>query len=353
MEAEKRILFACARQDFESEHELVVRDAARRHEIDWELVWSVARSQGLAPLVYTNLKRCTPTALGMPAPIEQKFNQYLWQNMVRRENTARKVGDILAFCNQRSAEVMVIKGAALNIQVYEQPWYTFSEDVDLVVRPGCTDRNEADNAEIVSFLEEVNLERGSLQEHIEYEFFEHHDVTMNGILPVDFREIRREAVPIRFRGHDALVMSPENMLISACISSSRKRFFRLKSLCDIRELVDCHQDLDWQGMIRRAQAYRCHNIVYTAMLVVDLTLGCRLPNGVLDSLGVHPFRAGVITCLASILCRSASLASLSHGEDQGEPGEKWSLPLLLTYATYSWDQTRGKVKRVLEARQGS
>ena len=69
MGAERQLLYACARQDFGDMHESIVRDLSEGQRIDWDVVWRLARSEGVAPLVYTNLKRCTPAALGLPAPI--------------------------------------------------------------------------------------------------------------------------------------------------------------------------------------------------------------------------------------------------------------------------------------------
>jgi hypothetical protein len=85
----------------------------------------------------------------------------------------------------------------------------------------------------------------------EYDFFEHHDVTMNGVLPVDFQAIWQEAVAVDYRGERTLVMRTEDLLLAVCINACRKRFFRLKSLFDIAEIVDEYQDTFTSPLLRQ------------------------------------------------------------------------------------------------------
>lgn len=228
-------------------------------------------------------------------------------------------------------------------------YYTFSEDVDLVIRPRREELDEADCTDILTFLDTLNDEQSSLKEHIEFDFFEHHDVTMNGVLPIDFQEIWDEALQIRFRGQEVFVMPPETMLVSACIASCRKRFFHLKSLCDIRELIDKYHDLDWKEVIEKSIRYQCSNIVYAALVVTNLTLGSELPSHVLDDLAVNPIRAKNMQFLAHGLYQSMSLSTpLPHaGKVMLDRSlNRW---LILTYATYQWDQVGRKVEEIYTA----
>jgi hypothetical protein len=68
-----------------------------------------------------------------------------------------------------------------------------------------------------------------------------------------------------FQGQKVLVMSPEDMLLAACINSCRKRFFRLKSLCDIAEIINYFKELDWEVFIHNGRY-----IVYTSLLVTSM-----------------------------------------------------------------------------------
>ena len=170
---------------------------------------------------------------------------------------------------------------------------------------------------------------------------------MNGVLPVNFQRIWAEASRISFRGRDVFVMSPEDMLISTCINSCRKRYFRLKALADIAEIINKYDDLDWEELTNKAREYDCHNIVYTALLVTKMTVGCELPEGVLDKLAVSPIRMAIIRYLSQRMSWS-SLSSLYSGRKL--LGRKLSLPLILPYATYRWYQVQRKIRLVYKIR---
>ena len=83
--------------------------------------------------------------------------------------------------------------------------------------------------------------------HIEYDYYTHHDITMNATLRVDFDRIWRDSLSGNWENRPIRLMSWEDMLIALCINSCRKRFFRLKALCDVAETVNRGAaQLDWE-----------------------------------------------------------------------------------------------------------
>ena len=173
---------------------------------------------------------------------------------------------------EKVSDVILIKGAALDLLVYDQPWYTVSKDIDLILSA----RREELRAEEI---EEIGCHFH--QKGVEFDFFEHHDMNMNGLLPIDFDEVWKDAQVKQLNGETAYCLSPEDMLLSICINSCRKRYFRLKSLLDIVETVEKIPDLDWGKFIQRCKTYGCGNIVYTALKVANSTLGCPIPEPML------------------------------------------------------------------------
>jgi hypothetical protein len=127
-------------------------------------------------------------------------------------------------------------------------------------------------------------------------------------------------------------MAPEDMLISVCINSCRKRFFKLKALCDIAEVINKYNDMKWEELICKAKEYQCNNLVFTALYATKMTIGCGVSQHVLDSLMVNPVRSAIIRFLSCNMSFS-SLASLHAGYHIY--GKKIGTPLLLPYATYS------------------
>ena len=316
-----RILFACARQDFQPRHRKTVEELARclrhlrhlrhsRRAIDWAGLTATAERHGVLPIVGANLRLCDPAVLGLPPELAERLEVAAFENALLKEQDAARLAAALARLRGVGLEAMLLKGAALDLQVYAEPWVAASRDTDLLVRP------------LPGFQpgeEEREVRRALYRAGIECDLDEHHDVNMNGVLPIPFPRIWRDARPVCFRGQDAWVMAPEDLLIALCINSCRKRFLRLKGLFDIAETVRRRPDLDWDRLARKARDYRCEGIVFAALSTAGATVGCELPDGALDSLGLGPVRAALLRRLVAGALRT-------------------SLSLLLPYASYRWDQ---------------
>lgn len=333
IQPEDKLLFLCSRPDFPAASQPVVRQLCRQTQIRWEVVYTTADHHGVAPLIYANLQRCNLPELGLPPEIVSRFKQTFVRNVATKSQIADELTQILAFFNQHSIPVMLIKGAALDLAVYDQSWYTTFKDVDFVLKCRRTELSE----EAKAFLRPLN--------GFEYEYFEHHDITMNGVLPVNFQTIWNEASHLSLRGQEVWVMSPEDMLISVCINSCRKRFFRLKALSDISAVLHAYPQLDWAKLTHKAKAYDCAGIVYAALLVAKITVGCQLPDQALACLEMGWLRSQLIHALSHRMS-PAAYASLSTGKDL--LGRKLDSSLLLSYVTLRWYQIWRRIKFVLQ-----
>lgn len=316
MTREDRILFACARQDFGPEHRQAVEELAGSDGIDFDGISFTAERHGVLPIVGANLRRCDPAVLRLSASLAERLETAVFENALLKERDAARLAEALASLRAVRLEAMLLKGAALDLLVYAEPWVTVSRDTDLLVRP------------LPGFQagpEERELRSALYREGIECDLNRHHDVDMNGVLPIPFARIWQDARPIDFRGQAAWVMSPEDLLISLCINSCRKRFRRLKGLFDIAETIAAG-NLDWERLTRKTVSYRCEGIVFAALLTTGLTVGCGLPDGYLDALaGLIPARAALLRGLVSRALRTGSLDPETGG-------------LALSYASYRWGQ---------------
>jgi hypothetical protein len=219
-------------------------------------------------------------------------------------------------------------------------------DVDLLIRTRREELPKEDLRAVVDILEFVNRKPGQFQAHIEYDFHDHHDVTMNGVLAVDFERVWQDARLANVNGHSVMVMAPEDMLIAAAINSCRHRFFGLKWLCDIAETVERYPALDWGTLTSKARRYEANAILYTALSVTRTVLGCSPPPEVLAGLKVHPVRAAVIRRLINTVHHRMSLLECISQSRHRLFGRAFSWPLVLTYATYRVDQLGRKMREV-------
>ena len=333
MKPEDHILFACARQDFTDEHKQAVLEISRKYSLSWDVIFSKAEQHGVAPLVYINLCQGEGLGLCIPESIVNRYRLFAMRNSVRKEQRVQRTLQALEYFNAQSIDVMLIKGGALDLLVYDHAMLITSNDIDLVLKRR---REELSPDQIQQIMNDLH------QSGIEYDFYSHHDMTINGALPVDFGRIWRDATQIDYRGQPAWMMSPEDMLISVCINSCRKRYFRLKSLLDIAETLRKMDAIRWDGVVEKSRQYDCQNIVYTALLVCQQTLGCRLPPGALPRLGVNPLRAVVINSIAKFLLRFSSLP-VAPISGISLLGKQMHFSLVLPYASYRFYQIRHKL----------
>jgi len=337
MTPEDIVLCLCTRQNFEKKHQQKIIDVCQRQTIHWDIVLATADKHQITPIVYINLSRIPNEKINIPSPFLALFKKTQIRNIFIKRRTEAALEKVLALFNQKGIDVMLVKGEALDYVVYDQPWYTISLDVDLVIRVREDELTEGYRGEILELLEDLNHERNPFKKHIEYDFYEHHDITMNNILPVNWNRIWAEAIKIQIKGYDVFVMTPEDTLLATAITSCRKRFFRLKSLCDLATIIEKYPTLDWKIVISKAHEYKCNTILYTALVVTQSVLGCYLPNNILTDLKVPRLRVTLISYLVKNLSQRISLMDLFVHSENATYNRTLSWTLLLTYATYRVD----------------
>ncbi|HEY4572693.1 MAG TPA: nucleotidyltransferase family protein [Thermoanaerobaculia bacterium] len=314
MTREDRLLCLCARQDFLPGHRRAVEDLCRDGAVRWDRLAAAAERQGVLPIVGANLRQCDA---GLPATLAIRLELAVLENAAVRERDADRLAAGLARLLEVELEAMLLKGTALTLAVYAEPWVVTSQDIDLVLRPGPGwEKGKG---------EERKVRWALYSNGVECDLETHHDVTMNGVLPVDFPRVWREARPVRFRGVSAWTMSPEDLLISLAVNCCRKRF-RLKGLFDVAETLKRGEAVDWPRLGILAREGHCEGIVYAALLAAREALGAGLPAGALQALGVSRVRAGL---LRSLIAAFLSAAPFTAGAGRaGSP-----LALALAYAS--------------------
>jgi hypothetical protein len=338
MRDEDTLLYLCCTQEMPADRLEKILVIGQQGAIDWSQVFSLACNHGVAPLVYQQLQAAREKGLIIPDEVAKQFKQASYQNLIAKQARYRVLLDALNYLNSNGLDAMVVKGMALDILVYDELWYTSSNDIDIVLRPQRNGHPHAGLREVQEALFRLG---------IEFEFCTHHDVNLNGALPIDFEEIWRNATCTDFYGQSLYLMAPEDMLLAVCINSCRKRYFRLRSLCDMAEIVKRFPALDWAQFAASAIKYQCNNIVYSALAVMQGTVGSPLPEGMLDRLAFGGMRRRITDSMIQYLLRNVPLSSLSYYEGYDFIGRKAGWSLLLPYTTYHLQQMNSKIHEAL------
>ncbi|MEE2888505.1 MAG: nucleotidyltransferase family protein [Planctomycetota bacterium] len=318
----EQMLLCCTRLKFDARWQAAALSLALT--VDWNEVLSVAVLHQVTPLVYRNLQTCPELAASVPDEVIVQFRQALALNMQKKSELGDALRGALAFFGARQIDLLLIKGTSLDVRLYEESWLTVSQDLDLVVLSRWEDLAE----DARQWIRDAN----SATPLIDVQCESHADLVMNGLLPLDFDSMVSRSEPRQVQGHRALLMCPEDELLCACIQSFRKRYFRLKSLCEIAEFVNRHPDLDWESFASNAAKERCAGIVYVALLAASLTLGCDLPLDLRQRLGLSRPRAAALRFLIHRVS-FCSLATLYV--DRWFRGKQLGRSLMLPYASLS------------------
>jgi hypothetical protein len=137
------------------------------------------------------------------------------------------------------------------------------------------------------------------------------------------------------------------MLLVSCINSCRKRYFRLKSMLDIAEILNRYPQLDWADLASRTRSYGCNTILFTALTVSQACLDPPLPARLDRLFAVHPVRADLIRSMLARLYQRGNLESLAYFSQVGVLGRSFSWTLLLTYLSYPNHLLSAKVREVV------
>jgi hypothetical protein len=324
MRPQDELLYLCCVQQIDGARRARIADLARQPALPWGEIFKLARDHGVAPLVYHDLQ-VADAATHIPAAVAHSFALATYTNTVAKARRADKLAAILAQLDALGVDALGIKSVALDLALYDQAWYTSALDTDLVLRV----RRPPMTAQARAAVEACCNGTG-----IEYEFDAHHDLTLNGLLPVDFAAIWRDATPVTTGGHMLYLMRPEDMLLSVCINSARKRFFRLRSLADLAATVARYPELDWNFVATRAAQWSCRAIVYTALRTMEQATGCPLPAAALPALALAPAQRWLLDRSITHLVRHTPLAAMSFYTGEKYTGPRLSWSLALTYATY-------------------
>jgi hypothetical protein len=331
---EERLLLGCIRQELTDQAARQIADDLQDHSINWTIVLETAGRHGIEPLLSSNLNKCRGQGLAVPADVLKKLRGAMLRAIRTKEIHARQLRDVLEFTNRNRLSVMLIKGAALDAAVFRTPWHVVSLDIDLLIRQT-----------IKQVPEPIKEQFWAINRNgpFECEFGGHHDLSVDGVLDIDYDALWRDARRISVHGQEVHVMCPEDMLIASCVNGCRKRFFHLKSLYSIGAILACHPDLDWERLAQKAALYRCGAIVYAALVVARVAVDADVSDVSLRGLNVGTMQAAIIRFLAA----RRSFTPLTGRQVMNEQQYTlWSkrlispanLSVVLPYAAYTWRQ---------------
>ena len=273
---------------------------------DWAEVVRQAGSNGVTPLLYHQLRTIASPPLLPPAALEH-LRGIAVQSAAQSLQMTLELREVLEALRRRGISVIVLKGAHLGQLVYRSFALRTMCDVDVLVR-------RDDLAQAAAILGDLGL----VPQYYDVELVDyarhHHLRPMarpGGVsvelhwtiakprspFDIDLAGLWERAQPARIAGVEALVLSPEDLVLHLCLHVAFADQFRagLRTLWDIREVSRHHRGaLDWDVVVRRAQQWGIGRYVYLTLRLAHELLAAEIPGATLAALQPPGFTPEVV-----------------------------------------------------------
>ncbi len=275
-----------------------VQGNAPSNDAEWLELANHAAGAGLASVL---LNHAILNNVDLPAICAQRLRAAAMAVAVKNIHMMRELEDLIRALNRAKETVLLLKGAALNLTVYEQNDQRPMSDLDLLVKPANAHR-------VIELLMEQRCKLG--QDLIREDFFPKYyyevELFSGGARPVridlhvrPFRPLRvaktmpddalwHEANAVRIGEAEALIPRPELMFLHLAAHAAFHGCSRLLWLYDIKRLVDHYgASIDWALVTRCASRWRLSCAVSHAIGRTEELLGPVCPPSVRAELRTH------------------------------------------------------------------
>ncbi len=305
----------------------------------WRSAFPRAHAQGVAPLLWASLERWK--LLGVlarrAAPFAAAHAATLRQNVVYLAELSRIAGVLAA----RGIVPILLKGAAFLDDLYPHPALRPMADLDLLIpfadvpgarqalealgyrglRPGLADALLETNHEIELARRFPDGTRMYVELH--WRLLPKMSLVAGPAVEPDALWTRTR--PCRDTGIAARVLAPEDAFLFSALHLQRHAYSRAVWFVDLALLMRKH-DLDWQLMVREADAFGARGALHAALAGTAALCGTHPPSHIERTLRPGPVRARAVSAI--LRWNEIFASSAIRGEHALPPRRRYLLKLL-------------------------
>jgi hypothetical protein len=275
---ENALLILCARQGSYRDNPEKINSLLAL-QIKWDELLSAAVSQGIAPLVYKNLKDI-PEKTSVPDEVIGKLRIVYQGNVARNMYLYSELERILQAFHEEKIDVITLKGAALAGTVYGDIGLRIMSDIDLLVRPECLARAKEVMSDLAYFAGGTKTEGWYKEKHFHLPPFIHkekqiiveiHWNVAGDSLGINVDRWWGRARKTRLGEGWVLIPSPEDMILHLCISLYHGNYNKaaLRGLCDIFYTIRYFsEETDWKLFRELIEQSKIARPVYSILFLV-------------------------------------------------------------------------------------
>lgn len=288
------IVTCCAQTDMESNQRSRVRKLARQYAIDWQQVLDLAGLHRVHPLVGRNLKQLV--AARLPAQVHERIDHFDRVASIHNTFLLEELGRLQRWFEEQGIPSLALKGPGLAKVAYGDVHLRQYSDIDLLIPPEHFDTAERMllQGDYEHYRKLKNI--GGLRKRF-YLYLSQQSPFKRGngvftldlhtrIMPPGYRyPVRFDALWERARRIDLGSVevwgcAQEDMLHLLCFHGIKNQWRVLKHVCDVAELIRACPDMDWKGVIARAEEGRFQHVLSLGLCLAHKTFGVDLPSSV-------------------------------------------------------------------------
>ena len=263
---------------------------------DWHNLLALSTMQRITPLFWHRLRQKNLETL-VPKTAEAYFKEASLRNMINNLRLNGELSLLLAALEAEAIPLIPLKGIVLANTVYEDVCLREMNDIDILAHPDDLQRI----SDILTGMEYRPMQAISVNLNLQTE---HHlpglikkgygriEVHGNITLPhknysIDPHGLWERAVPVKIAGRNALMFSPEDLLLHLCLHTSYHHpfIFGLRPFCDIAETIDHFSStLNWEIVAERAVSQHWQRGVYLALRLAIELAGAAIPDVIIEKL---------------------------------------------------------------------
>jgi putative nucleotidyltransferase-like protein/transglutaminase superfamily protein len=296
----QRTLLACLRPSTDD----VLSAVSRLTETHWDHLIAYATAQQVRPLL---LRRLTAADVRrhVPARTLERLEGDCRVMTVRNMRALADFGVVAGALARHDIAVIALKGVHLAATVYADAGLREMLDIDVLVKPA--DARRA--FEVVRELgyrpvEEGAHPSGAPPNHLPRLLMPgrrgieiHWDVALAAHMRrADSEGFWNRAVGAVIGGTPTLVLCPEDVILHTCVHASYHHWFDfgLRPYCDVAAVIRAAPDLDWDGVVDRAQHNGWSRGVYLTLRLAKVLLAAAVPESVLESIKPPEFDEALV-----------------------------------------------------------
>lgn len=261
---------------------------------DWDDLLEQAEQHQVSPLLHRALDDPERRAV-VPAAAMERLEASYFNTAAGNASLFAQLTGVLEALRAAGAPVIGLKGAHLAEIVYGNLTLRSMGDVDLLVRREDLPRVEQVLTGLGYHPQEIRSARDySVHRHLlpfvragAFPIEIHRTIDESGQFEIDVEGLWGRARAARIAGVEALVLSPEDLLLHLCLHTAFQHGFRvpLRQICDLAETVQRYgPELDWRGLVRTAETSGLGKVCYYALAVAESLLGAAIPAETLAAL---------------------------------------------------------------------